>query len=191
MGNNIMRLAAALFIMMLLPAPALADSIAAAKILSGEEIVLSDGRTLRLTGIAVPDAKDASEKLQALTQNKTLQLDDPSADRYGRVTAQAYALDDKNNRVWLQGELLGAGLAFVYPPAGSEARLENMLKLEHAARIAHLGIWAGDAFADLPPEERAGILGNSHSCPASCNLPRARRTKSISISAARTGAPSR
>ncbi len=132
---------------------ALADD--GAKAISGDEIALADGRTLHLAGITAPNAKGA---LQSLIDNRTLAFEAGDADRYGRIPAQVYAQDAKG-KIWLQGELLRQGLAFVYPPAGDEPRLGEMRTLEKKARAMKKGIWADPAYADIPAEKAGKFYG--------------------------------
>ena len=42
----------------------------------------------------------------------------------------------------MQGEILHAGQAYAFPPAGDEPRLDEILRLERAARKVNCGIWA-------------------------------------------------
>jgi endonuclease YncB( thermonuclease family) len=139
-----------LLLMLLLAAPALADTQTAkvTGVISGDEIVLEDGRHLSLSGIHAPLeatkglADTAREKLQALAAGQLLTLENASTDRYGRIVADAYA-----GKMWLQSEILKAGLAFVYAPTGN-ARLADLLKAEGGARNKKRGIWADEFYAD-------------------------------------------
>jgi micrococcal nuclease len=136
-----MRLFAFLLLFCFLPPAA-----SAAEALSGDEIRLDDGRTVRLLGIKASSG-EARAFLQSLIGHKSLLLESAGSDRYGRVAADAYAQPEKT---WLQGELLRAGLAFVYPPTGTEPHLADLLKLEREARHAKRGQWGEAALADLP-----------------------------------------
>lgn len=113
----------------------------------------TESQTLRLAGIEVPLpgdgryaqawAQKARAMLQGLAAGKTIVVTkvDSGRDRYARVLAQVS--DDKG--VWLQGELLRAGLARVWTPSAAPDRLDEMLKLEQEARLAKRGLWS-DAF---------------------------------------------
>ncbi|MDX2028293.1 MAG: thermonuclease family protein [Alphaproteobacteria bacterium] len=126
------------------------------KIISGDEVALSDGRTARLEGTKAP-LKDTAV-LEKLAAGHEAILEEISTDRYGRITAQMYVRDGKSKK-WLQGELLSAGLAFVYPPTGEEQKLEAMLRAEAEARRARRGIWADPAYADIPAAEAESAYG--------------------------------
>src|SRR5271170_7750246 len=85
--------------------PDASDSYAAVKIISGNEIALADRRILHLEGIEEPFAETqewrdkARQALRELTEGHKLAPEDVSTDRYGRLTAQAYALDAKDNKI--------------------------------------------------------------------------------------------
>lgn len=136
-------------------APALAgERLVAIKIISGEELTVSNGRTIRLQGIKTPGktlADEARNHLEALTRDTALVLENEQEDRYGRINADVYAQKGKQ-KIWLQGELIKAGLAFVYSPLGDEIYLEELMGLEKTARMAKQGLWAEAIYADLTPE---------------------------------------
>lgn len=146
-----MRFLSVLLTILVLTSPALADDrLLATKIISGDEIALSDGTTLKLTSIKAPGDK-AKERLQAFTTNAELILENTSTDRYGRKLADAYVVTGKKD-IWLQGEMVKTGLAFVYSPLGDEPYLDELMVLEKTARAAKRGLWADPAYADLTPE---------------------------------------
>jgi endonuclease YncB( thermonuclease family) len=62
-------------------------------------------------------------------------------------------VDGNRKKIWLQGEMLKRGLAFIYPPTGLEAELEAMLVVEARARRAGEGIWVDDAYADVAADK--------------------------------------
>jgi endonuclease YncB( thermonuclease family) len=136
------------------PTPQDAASEASAAI-SGEDILLKDGRVLHLEGIAQPFVQSADWRAKArqglsdLAVGHALELDDLSTDRYGRLVALAYVTDNTGRKIWLQDEMLRRGLAFVYPPNGTEARIDDMRAAEKAARLAHAGIWSDSDYADV------------------------------------------
>ena len=113
-------------------------SLTANKIISGDEIALNDGRTLRLVGIkaASPDAKTF---LESTILNHPLILQDASEDRYGRLAATV-TVQGQNQSV--EAALLHAGLAFMYPATGDEDHLDALREQEQSARKAKRGIWA-------------------------------------------------
>ena len=129
--------------------PAFASDVplTAAKVLSGEELALSDGQTIRLEGIKspFPETKDLADQaktaLENLVTGKTIALDHVSTDRYGRTSAQIFVAEANKPPIHIQSALLQAGVAFVYPPTGFEAHLDEiedtytaLYRLEHPAK---------------------------------------------------------
>lgn len=116
-----------------------------------------DGEIAVLAGIEVPLPSDgryaqrwaqlARQKLQALAAGATLQfaMVGSGHDRYARLLAQI----SDGDGLWLQGEMLHAGLARVWVPSSTPDRLAEMLKLEDEARRARRGIWSDPFFAVL------------------------------------------
>lgn len=134
-----------------------------AKIISGDTLVLSDGRTLRLEGIKAPEPKaladQATTYLKSLVADHSLTLENASIDRYGRTCTEIYIAQDGGKKIWLQGEMLHAGFAFIYPPADNEPHLAEMFKLESEARHAGHGIWADPTYAEKAAEKAAAKYG--------------------------------
>jgi endonuclease YncB( thermonuclease family) len=133
------------------PAPLIATEV-----LSGDRMKLSDGRIIRLEAIKAPDAGDLAAQsraaLQKLIINRPVTLDTPEAltlDRYGDTLAEAAVTDEAGKTIFLQAAMLRAGMAFIYPPTGTEPRLADLYKAEDEARHSKLGIWADPAFADI------------------------------------------
>lgn len=141
-------------------------SLAVAHVNSGDEIVLNDGRTVSLEGIKAPRAGSGalSEKsisfLETLTDHKSLFLDNPITDRYGRLRAQVYLTEPDGKEVWVQQAMLRHGLAFVYPPTGNEDRIGDMLDAETEAYDKHEGIWNDPVYADTPTRQAEDLYGH-------------------------------
>lgn len=96
------------------------------KIISGDEIALKDGRVLRLKGIKAASPK-ATIFLQSNIPGHDLTLQDAVTDRYGRVLATVFLQGQTSP---IEDAMLREGVAFVYPAAGDDARLEEMLGLD-------------------------------------------------------------
>ncbi len=131
------------------------------EVVDGDTLVLGDGRRVRLVGIQAPKlplgragfrqwplAREAKAALEALVglsgvgltgQPKRLRLafGGRRTDRYGRLLAHLF--DDGGG--WIQGGLLGLGMARVYSFADNRARITDMLAIERRARAAKRGIW--------------------------------------------------
>lgn len=128
----------------------------AAEATGGDTLRLEDGRVVRLLGIK-SDSATAQSVLQKQIGGQTLILENQNMDRYGRISADVYRRSEKGEKIWLQGELLRQGLAFVYPPTGNEPHLNELLKFEQAARHGALGIWNDKAHTDLPAADPDAI----------------------------------
>lgn len=136
---------------MLEPGP----EVTVGRAVDGATLLLADGTTLRLVGLAAPPARSASDAearqaLAALVAGGTVRLafDGAERDRYGRMVAHAYAPDGR----WLQGELLARGLARVQTAPDHRGLAAAMLAVESAAREAGRGLWADPDFVVVPAE---------------------------------------
>ena len=160
-----------LFGLLLLAVNALAVEAASgvvAAVVDGSTLDLADGRRLRLAGILVPGpdeafASGARDALATAAVGKPVvfAFGPRHMDRHGRLLAQAWlATADGGRGEWLQGRLLGAGLARVATTLDSRGLAAEMLRLEDAARTARRGIWADYSYAVLTADE-AGRRLNS------------------------------
>lgn len=155
---------------------ALANAQGAAA-LDGDTLLLADGRTVRLAGIAAPKpppgegppgredgrrwplAEAATAALAELAVGRELRLPGRAPlDRHGRILAQL----ERTDGVWLQGELLRRGLARVATRPDARDRAADMLAAETAARRAGLGLWATAAFAVRSADPQA-LRGDRYS----------------------------
>ena len=122
-------------------------------VIDGDTIVLDDGRAVRLVGIQAPKlplgragfeawplAAEAKAYLESLVLQKTVTLCLPpqAMDRHGRVLAHVVRASDG---LWIQGSLLGAGLARVYTFPDNRVLANPMLALERQARADRTGMW--------------------------------------------------
>ena len=110
------------------------------KALSDDEIALQDARVVRLAGIK--GVAGAKAFLDATLTGKTILLQDPVIDRYGRLVATVLRQGEAQP---VQDAMLRAGLAFVYPGVGE---VDHQLALERAAREEKRGYWKDHADAD-------------------------------------------
>ncbi|MGQ9364789.1 thermonuclease family protein [Azospirillum sp. ST 5-10] len=146
-------------------ASAAAAEARVAAVVDGDTLALEDGRRLRLAGIEAPKpppgleadrpwplAAAAATALGELAAGRTLRLPDhPPEDRHGRLLAQA----ERDDGLWLQGEMLRRGLARVMTRPDARDRAAAMLAVEAAARQAGRGLWGTAAFAVRPAEPEA------------------------------------
>lgn len=128
------------------------DHVAEATALSGDQIALSDGTVLRLSGIkaATPEAANV---LAGALRGRTLVLGEASVDRFGRRVAVA-SVDGAIGS--LQDLLLREGHAFVYPAAGGD-EVDAWLVLERESRAAKRGLWSSRA--DAVPSDASKLCG--------------------------------
>lgn len=141
-------------------------SFTVAEIIDGDTLVLDDGRQVRLVGIQAPKlplgrpgfeawplAEEARAALEGLTRGRTVRLGygGRRVDRHGRVLAHLFRADG----LWVQGEMLAAGLARTYSFADNRALVAEMLQREGAARAAQAGIWAHRWYRIRSAEELA------------------------------------
>lgn len=135
------------------------------EVIDGDTVRLDNNREVRLVGIQAPKlplgrrgftewplAGEARAKLAELTADKRVVLHHGGApeDRHGRLLAH---LTGQDGTMWVQGEMLKAGLARVYSFPDNRALVADMLGLEREARAARRGIWANGYYRIRKPEE--------------------------------------
>ncbi len=149
-----------------------------AAVIDGETLKLADGRVVRLIGAKAPMpplgfrgedpwplVEEAKEALTRLASGKELELryGGSRTDRHGYALAQVFVVDGAN-RIWLQKEMVGEGLARVYSFPDNRACVGELLATENDAREKRLGVWASPAYriesaADV---DRLGRLTQSY-----------------------------
>jgi endonuclease YncB( thermonuclease family) len=131
-------------------------------------IRLTDGREVRLAGIAANLDEQSGTALRAktvldqLVAGRRVALHGSgSVDRYGRLTAQVVLAGP--NPMWLQVELVIAGMAFAAPDSGSPACAKALIESERVARRQRAGFWNDGALAvkraSAPQSLLAGVGG--------------------------------
>lgn len=123
------------------------------EIVDGDTLRLDDGEQVRLVGLQAPKlplgrpnfkawplGNESKTALARLTLRKSLQLSfgGRKRDRHGRLLAHLHTSDG----TWIQGEMLRLGWARVYTFHDNRRLVDQMLRLEQAARRAKRGIWA-------------------------------------------------
>jgi endonuclease YncB( thermonuclease family) len=151
-------------------APASSASATVVEVTDGDTLVLSDKVTVRLVGIQAPKLPldrpgfkewplaKARRALEEMTLHRTLTLHPGtrSMDRWGRALAHL----ERDDGLWVQGEMLRLGWARVYTFSDNRALAAEMLALEREARAARRGIWSHPFYSVVTPE-RAGRVINS------------------------------
>jgi endonuclease YncB( thermonuclease family) len=178
-------LAATFAIFALLPASAHACELSepqkgtVAEVKDGETLQLTDGTVVRLINAKAPtapiaarsdrpwpmvnEAKEALSKLVASGAEVELRYGGTRTDRHGYALAQVYVVKG-GERIWLQSELVGKGLARVYSFPDNHACVSELLAREAEARAKGEGVWGSWAYRVLAADnvERLGRLTRSY-----------------------------
>jgi len=134
------------------PAPSKLTSVAVQRVVDGDTLRLTDGRSVRMIGLNTPElgrqgrtdepfAVAARKRLEALVAASNgrvglLPGKEPK-DRYGRTLAHVYAADGNN----LEAQMLAEGLGFQVAVAPNVDLVACQQAAEGAARQAGLGLW--------------------------------------------------
>jgi len=148
----------------------LADTLQVVEVVDAVTWQLSDGRTVRLEGIAAPrppaelgPAANWPIRERALAYARTM-VEGKSiffsfteqTDRYDRLIGQAF-FDDGT---WINGALVSAGMARVETLHDQTRCASDAFDLEQQARNTARGIWDLSAYAVRSPEESAGFTND-------------------------------
>lgn len=148
------------------------------KVIDGDTVVLSDGRTVRYIGVDTPErgqpfyeaAKNFNRKL---VQGKTVELefDVERYDRYGRVLAYVFVRDKNGRRIFVNAEMVRNGFARIYTKPPNVKYADLFVRLQGEARTNKRGLWAVYKPTRLP------VIGNKRTmvfhrtnCPAVKNI---------------------
>lgn len=122
------------------------------KVVDGDTVRLTDGRSVRLIGINAPEvahkkrpaqplAEQARQRLQVLVAASSgqvsIQVGQQARDHYGRTLAHIYDAKGQN----LEAQLLAEGLGFQVAIAPNVTLLTCQQAAERSARAARLGVW--------------------------------------------------
>lgn len=128
----------------------------------GDEIVLVDGRVVRLAAIETPRAPLGSAEdpaigrfaaaaraaLATAVEGRELELFRIGTDRWGRERAHLVAVDGGD---WIQATMVTAGFARVVPAADDRACARALIGEEAPARREGRGLWGLSVFALRDP----------------------------------------
>jgi endonuclease YncB( thermonuclease family) len=135
------------------PLPSGLPTVRVQRVVDGDTLKLSDGRSVRLIGINTPElahhgrnvepfADVARRRLQTLVSQSggrlSLQVGSEPRDHYGRTLAHAYDSAGQN----LEARLLAEGLGYLVAVAPNTALVACQQAAEQVARAARLGLWA-------------------------------------------------
>ncbi len=136
----------------LCPAPSSLPTVQVQRVVDGDTLRLSDGRSVRMIGINAPEtgkkgqsaqpfADAAKRRLQTLVDASDgqvmLRVGEQPADHYGRTLANVYGRDGAN----LEAQLLAEGLGYLVAVSPNVALVNCQQSAEHVARQAGLGLW--------------------------------------------------
>jgi len=134
------------------PAPGNLAPVAVQRVVDGDTLRLSDGRSVRMIGLNTPElgkngrsdepfAVVARKRLEALVAASDGQVGllpgKESKDRYGRTLAHVYGADGAN----LEAQMLAEGLGFLVAVAPNIDLVACQQAAESSARQAGLGVW--------------------------------------------------
>jgi hypothetical protein len=146
--------------------PVEAHDVVVVRVERNGDLVLADGRAVRLEGLLLPAgrrdhapaylAEEALSVLGGLASGRsvTLSVFVPKEDRYGRIRAQV-----STGAEWLQDTMLRRGLARVSIAPERRECASELYAAEDAARTAHAGIWKTGFYDVRAPEALAGTVG--------------------------------
>jgi len=136
----------------LCPAPSNLPTAQVQRVVDGDTLRLSDGRSVRMIGLNAPEtgkkgqsaepfAEAAKRRLQALVDESagqvSVRVGEQAADRYGRTLANVYGRNGDN----LEAQLLAEGLAYLVAVSPNVALVDCQQAAEKTARDAGLGVW--------------------------------------------------
>lgn len=134
------------------PVPSGLASVAVQRVVDGDTVRLSDGRSVRMIGLNTPElgkqgrsdepfAVAARKRLEALVAASDGRVSvlpgKESKDHYGRTLAHLYGADGVN----LEAQMLAEGLGFQVAVAPNVDLVTCQQAAEHSARQAGLGVW--------------------------------------------------
>lgn len=125
-------------------------------IIDGDSFVLDSGLEVRLAQVEAPRVRpgdtwgpQASAALERMIKGKQVELrySGLRRDRRGRAIAQVFVPQSGGREdLWVQTELLRAGIARVHTYADNRAAIGEMWGAERQARRAGRGVWSAPAY---------------------------------------------
>lgn len=119
------------------------------RVIDGDTVVLSDGRTVRYIGIDTPErgqpfyeaAKNFNRKL---VQGKEVELefDVERYDHYGRLLAYVFVRDKDGRRIFVNAEMVRNGFARTYTKPPNVKYADLFVRLQEEARNNRRGLWS-------------------------------------------------
>jgi endonuclease YncB( thermonuclease family) len=150
------------------PAPAGLASVTVQRVVDGDTLRLSDGRSVRMIGLNTPElgkqgrsdepfAVAARKRLQELVDASGgrvgLQPGKQAKDHYGRTLAHIYSASGAN----LEAQMLADGLGFQVAVAPNVDLVACQQAAERSARKAGLGLWRQSPVLKAEQIQRSGF----------------------------------
>ncbi|MGY1891111.1 thermonuclease family protein [Pseudomonas sp. SDT291_1_S447] len=150
------------------PAPAGLTSVTVQRVVDGDTLRLSDGRSVRMIGLNTPElgrqgrsdepfAVAARKRLQALVDasggHVGLRPGKQAKDHYGRTLAHIYSASGAN----LEAQMLADGLGFQVAVAPNVDLVACQQTAERSARKAGLGLWRQSPVLKAEQIQRSGF----------------------------------
>ena len=137
------------------------------KVIDPLTFVGNDKNIYALAGIEVPNSQtgktditlEASKRLAELIEDKDLVLYVTKTSDRGRINRMNQSVahaEIKQDRVWVEGEMLAEGLARVRTTQSNPEMVAEMLKIEKEARDNKRGLWANSTLQILNAENVTG-----------------------------------
>jgi endonuclease YncB( thermonuclease family) len=150
--------------------PVEARNVHVVRVEKNGDLVLADGRAVRLEGLVLPAgardhapawlAEQAIATLRDLANNRdvTLAVFVPKEDRWGRLRAEVFFPQAKDES-WLQRAMLRRGFARVSIAPDRRECASELYAAEAAARRDRYGIWASGFYDVRKPADLDGMQG--------------------------------
>ncbi|WP_422630761.1 thermonuclease family protein [Pseudomonas mucidolens] len=150
------------------PAPAAIDTVKVQRVVDGDTVRLTDGRSVRMIGVNAPEtgkkgrsdepfAVAARQRLQALVDASDgrvgMVLGRERKDRYGRTLAHLYDASGAN----LEARMLAEGLGFLVAVAPNVDLVACQQAAERSARQARVGLWRQSPVQKVTQIKRSGF----------------------------------
>ncbi|WP_438300456.1 thermonuclease family protein [Pseudomonas sp. NMS19W] len=150
------------------PMPSGLSSVVVQRVVDGDTVRLSDGRSVRLIGLNTPElgkqgrsdepfAVAARKRLEALVADSGgrvgLRLGAQAKDHYGRTLAHLYSVSGAS----LEAQMLADGLGFQVAVAPNVDLVDCQQAAERSARQAGLGLWKRSPVLKAEQIERPGF----------------------------------
>jgi endonuclease YncB( thermonuclease family) len=131
---------------------------ATVRAVTDDDILLEDGRAIRLAGVvdfSQPDIAPSLPPGRAIVLKHLGAA--PQTDRYGRLAVHIFITDHDGER-WLQADLVATGHARASSRIGDVACAKDLMAREDKARAAKLGLWAEPYYVISKAEEPGEVL---------------------------------